>query len=336
MAAIDVWALVDHYLAPIKPYLSMDGVTEIMVNGHDDVYIEVNGDKRKVDTRWASSFELRSCIEQVANALDQKVSPEMAPKLDARLPDGARVNALLAPYAARDHCMTIRLFPKVRLTPADMLESGTFSPEMLDFFQDAVEGEKNILISGSCGAGKTTLLNVLANYIPDGERIITIEDTCELQIDKPHVVTTEAAAHAYGVNSAGTMISMADLLKNALRMNPDRIVLGEIRDAESADTFLKAINTGHSGTMTTLHANNTVDALVRLDSLATSAGQGRPFAAIQSEVRANVNVVIQVKKVRNIGRRVVEVAEIDEGRCKTFWSWDGKQHVRVSAPSTFT
>ncbi len=251
---LDVWSLVDHYLIPIKPFFDVEGVSEIMVNRHDDVYIEAFGEKKKVDARWDSEFQLQSCIEQVANALGQKVNTQTHPRLDARLPDGSRVNALLSPYAANGHCMTIRLFPKVRLLPDDLLNKGSFNQDMLRYFQNVMLAEANVILSGSTGSGKTTLLNVLANFIPDSERIITIEDTLELQINKPHLVATEAAVRA---TAGGMQLSMSDLLKNALRMNPDRLVLGELRDADAADTFLKAINTGHSGIVTTLHANST-------------------------------------------------------------------------------
>lgn len=331
---LDVWSLVDHYLIPIKPFFDIDGVSEIMVNSHDSVYIEVFGEKKKVDARWESEFQLQSCIEQVANALGQKVNTQTHPNLDARLPDGSRVNALLSPYAAKGHCMTIRLFPKVRLTPDDLLLSGSFTSEMLEYFKAVMLDEANVILSGSTGSGKTTLLNMLGNFIPDSERIITIEDTLELQIEKPHMVATEAAVRAaFG----DAQLTMGDLLKNALRMNPDRLVLGELRDAGAADTFLKAINTGHSGIVTTLHANSASDALTRLDGMVAGAATGKPWEAIQAEVRSNVDVVIQVKKIAGQGRRVTEVAEIVSSECSVLWAWnfDERKHVRTSVGSRF-
>ena len=199
-------------------------------------------------------------------------------------------------------------------------------PQLIELLNQGKQ-RKLTLIAAPAGSGKTTLLNVLANFIPDSERIITIEDTLELQINKPHLVATEAAVRA---TAGGMQLSMSDLLKNALRMNPDRLVLGELRDADAADTFLKAINTGHSGIVTTLHANSTRDALIRLDGMAAGAGTGKPWEAIQAEVRANVDVVIQVKKLRDQGRRIVEVAELCDGECITLWEWNAheERHIR--------
>lgn len=323
----DDWSLVQHHLQPVAQFFGQAGVTEIMINRYDTVFIERYGQKERVEAGWASEFDLQSCIEQIANALGQQVHPDANPLLDARLPMGARVNALLAPYAADGHCMTIRLFPSEPLTAEDLLKTGSFNEPMLAFFKQVMEEGRNVVLAGGTGSGKTTLLRVLANFIPDDERIISIEDTLELRLQKPHLVQTEAAKR--GARADRLQVTMGMLLKNVLRQNPDRIVVGEIRDAEAATTYLEAINTGHSGVISTYHANSPKDALARLCNLAAGSADKKPYEVIQAEVRQNIEIIIQVKKFKGQGRRVSEVAALDNGELVPLWRYDegGRRHI---------
>lgn len=341
--AANIWGLVKHYMKPIEPYLSMTGITEIMIDRFDEIYIEKNGRIEEVPIVFKSNAEIERLIEQLGNALNQPVHPDKFPILDARLPRennraGARINANLSSVSTRGASITIRVFPEKILEAKDLLNNGDLTEEMLEFLRLAILCRSNIIVSGGTGSGKTTLINVLSSFIPPYERVVVIEDTAELQIrvgqEKPRLVSMEAPRRKSDKTQDSQEIDMSFLLQNALRQRPDRIVVGEIRSSDAALSFLQAINTGHDGCLTTLHANTTHDALARMEGLAASKNEGLPYAIIQSQVRGNVHLLIQQEKILNpdcrISRRVVEVAEINNGEINLLWQWDYKlrQHLR--------
>lgn len=342
MDAVCTWDLVKHYMKPIENYLDSPGVTEIMIDRFDEVYIEKNGCIEEIPVTFKSNAEVERLIEQIGNALNQPVHSDKFPILDARLPRndgrvGARINANLSSVSTRGASLTIRVFPKKILEPNDLLSKGVFTNEMLDFFKLAVKSRCNIIVSGGTGSGKTTLLNMLSHFIPSHERIVTIEDTAELQIRvgqlKPRLVSMEAPRKKTESNQDSQVLDMAFFLQNSLRQRPDRIVVGELRSADAAKSYLQAINTGHEGCMTTLHANSTGDALVRIENLAAAQNKGLPYDIIQSQVRGNVHLLVHQQKTLaedgSVARRVVEVADIVDNQARLLWSWDYglKKHI---------
>lgn len=327
MDVIKTWDLVKHYLKPIAQYLDMPGVTEILINTHDEIYIEKNGNLEKVSACFKNNAEVEKLIEQIGKALDQPVHKDKFPIIDARLPGisgrtGARINGVMTPIAIRGACLTIRVFPEKILDADDLLNKGTLTKEMLEYLKIAVLRRSNIIVSGGTGSGKTTLINVLCSFIPKEDRIITIEDTAELQLNTPHRIAVEAPRRRLDEVYDSQQIDMSFLLRNALRQRPDRIIVGEIRSADAAASFLQAINTGHEGCMTTLHANSTADALVRMEGLAASQSHGLPYEVIRAQMRGNINVLIQQQRISGQGRRIVEIAEILEQQTCPIWLWD--------------
>ena len=330
MEVIKTWDLVKHYLKPVAHYFDMPGVTEILINTHDEIYIEKNGNLEKVSACFKNNAEVEKLIEQIGKALDQPVHKDKFPIIDARLPGisgrtGARINGVMTPIAVRGACITIRVFPEKILDADDLLNKGTLTKEMLEFLKVAVLCRSNIIVSGGTGSGKTTLINVLCSFIPKDDRIITIEDTAELQLNTPHRIAVEAPRRRLDEVHDTQQIDMSFLLRNALRQRPDRIIVGEIRSADSAASFLQAINTGHEGCMTTIHANSTADALVRMESLAASQSHGLPYEVIKSQVRGNINLLIQQQRISGQGRRIVEVAEIVDNQFCPLWLWNYKE-----------
>ncbi|MDR4483985.1 MAG: ATPase, T2SS/T4P/T4SS family [Nitrospirales bacterium] len=330
MSMSSSWDLVHEYLKPIAHLFEMEGVSEIMVNGAGTVFIERRGEKQRVPATFPSEAHLATTIQQIANATGQSCDKHHHPVVDARLEDGSRVCGVLSSVSPKGHTLTIRLFPKRRLQAKDLLDMGSLNQDMLDFLQAAVEAKRNILLSGSTGSGKTTFLNMLTGFIPDTERIITVEDTEELVVDVPNRVSLIAPNTRR--DAQAQPLSLGFLIRTTLRMNPDRIVVGEIRDAEAAGAFLQAINTGHNGCASTIHANHPEDALIRLQNLLGSVGL--PIEFVASQVRSNIHVVIQLGKVPGRGRLVLTVAEMDHGHLRTLWDYDrvSHAHVRRSAP----
>jgi len=286
--------------------LEAEDITEIMVNGPNEVYVERDGKlERRGDIRFRDETHLLNVINTIVAPLGRRVD-ERTPMVDARLPDGSRVNAVLPPVALGGPVLTIRRFPKDPLTVEDLLANGTFTPEMVTFLEACVRSKLNIIISGGTGSGKTTTLNVLSSFIPPGERIITIEDVAELQLQQPHVIRKETRPPD---EDGEGEITMRDLVRNALRMRPDRIIVGEVRGSEALD-MLQAMNTGHEGSMTTIHANSPQDAFSRLETMVMWAGVQLPSSAIREQLVGALNIVIQQNRLVDGTRKIITVSEI--------------------------
>ena len=302
-------------LGALEPLLADVEVTEIMVNAFDDIYVERNGVLERSKIEFSSDNAVRGIIERIVFPLGRRID-ELSPLVDARLTDGSRLNAVIAPISLRGACLTIRKFPKKRPTLRDLAENDTLPSVVADFLSACVKNRTNILVCGGTGSGKTTMLNVLASQIPHFERIVTIEDSAELQIEHPHVVKLEARPS----NAEGRgVITIRDLVKNALRMRPDRIVVGEVRGAEAID-MLAAMNTGHEGSLTTLHANSPRDALSRLETLVLLAQSGLPIVAIRDQVAGAIHLIVHQTRLPR-GQRVVhsvlEVCGVESGVIQT-------------------
>jgi len=292
-------------LGPLEDLMADPAVTEIMVNGPKTVYIERNGKIERTGKRFTSEQQLRLVIERIIAPLGRRLD-ESVPMVDARLPDGSRVNAIIEPLAIDGASLTIRRFGTHRLTAQDLLEKGSANEPMLDFLRACIEGRLNIVISGGTGSGKTTFLNILSSYIPDRERIVTIEDAAELCLNQPHVVRLES--RPANLEGRGE-IKIRDLVRNSLRMRPDRIVVGECRGGEALD-MLQAMNTGHDGSLTTAHANSPRDALSRLETMVMMAGFDLPVRAIREQIASAVDLIIQTARLRDGSRKIVSVSEI--------------------------
>jgi pilus assembly protein CpaF len=299
---------------PLQRLLDDTSVTEIMVNGPDTVYIEQNGKLGLSDVRFTSEAHLRRIIERIVSKVGRRID-ESSPLVDARLEDGSRVNAIIAPLAYSGSTLTIRKFASDPFKVHDLIKMGTLTNEMAELLQACVEAKLNIIVSGGTGSGKTTLLNVLSAFIPEGERIITIEDAIELQLQQNHVVRLESRPP--NIEGKGE-INIRDLVRNSLRMRPDRIVVGEVRGGESLD-MLQAMNTGHEGSLSTVHANSPRDAVSRLETLVLMAGMDLPLRAIREQVASAIDVIVQLSRLRDGSRRVVSLTEVQgmEGQVVT-------------------
>jgi pilus assembly protein CpaF len=299
---------------PLQRLLDDPTVTEIMVNGPDMVYVEKNGKLTRSSARFASEEHLRRVIERIVSRVGRRID-ESSPLVDARLSDGSRVNAVVPPLAFNGSSLTIRKFSADPFKVADLIGFGTLTPEMAELLQACVQARLNIIVSGGTGTGKTTLLNVLSSFIPDGERIITIEDAVELQLQQDHVVRLESRPS--NIEGKGE-ISIRDLVRNSLRMRPDRIVVGEVRGGECLD-MLQAMNTGHDGSLSTVHANSPRDAIARLETLVLMAGMDLPLRAIREQLSSAVDVIVQLSRLRDGTRRVTAVTEVQgmEGQTVT-------------------
>jgi len=291
-------------LGPLEVLLADPEVEEVMVNGPERVYVERRGRIEPTGVAFADEEELRNAIERILAPLGRRVD-ELSPMVDARLADGSRVNVVIPPLAIDGPALSIRRFGARRPGPDELVELGTLSAGQRSLLEAAVRGRRSVLISGGTGSGKTTLLNALSSFIAADERVVTIEDAAELRLQQPHVVRLES--RPAGVEGRGE-VTIRDLLRNALRMRPDRIVIGEVRGAEALD-LLTALNTGHDGALSTVHANSPADALNRLETLALMAGVGLPHAAIAEQVRRGIDVVVHLQRGSDGARRVSEVAE---------------------------
>jgi pilus assembly protein CpaF len=292
-------------LGPLQRLLDDESVTEIMVNSFDQVYIERRGRLVLSSMRFRSEDHLRRIIERIVGKVGRRID-ESSPLVDARLMDGSRVNAVVPPLAVDGSSLTIRKFSSKPLQASDLVRLKTMSPQATQMLQACVQGRLNILVSGGTGTGKTTLLNVLSGFIPRGERIVTIEDAVELNLQQPHVVRLESRPP----NIEGTgEVTIRDLVRNSLRMRPDRIVIGECRGGEALD-MLQAMNTGHDGSISTLHANSPRDALARLETLVLMAGMDLPLRAIREQVASAVDLVVQISRLRDGTRRITSITEV--------------------------
>jgi len=292
-------------LGPLEELMADPRVEEVMVNGPDEVYVEREGRIERTGVRFDSERALRDAIERILTPLGRRID-ELSPMVDARLDDGSRVNVVIPPLAVGGPSLSIRRFAAARPGPDEMVASGTLTPEARDLLEAAVRARRSILISGGTGSGKTTLLNALSSYIGREERVITIEDAAELALRQPHVVRLETRPAS--VEGRGE-VTIRDLLRNALRMRPDRIVIGEVRGAEALD-LLTALNTGHDGALSTVHANSPEDALRRLETLSLMAGVGLPHDAIRQQVARGIEIVAHLARGGDGSRRVVEIAEV--------------------------
>src|SRR5690606_16031283 len=322
---------------PLQDLLRAPTISEIMVVRSDQIYVERDGVVELSGRRFISDKVTESIIERIVARVGRRIDKSQ-PLVDARLPDGSRVNAIIPPLAVRGPCLTIRKFPAHRFTVDDLIERGSLTASAAKFLRACVIDRKNILVSGGTGTGKTTMLNVLSSFIPHRDRIITIEDTTELQLHQDHVVTLETKPA--NVEGAGEY-TIRDLVKNALRMRPDRIIVGECRGPEALD-MLQAMNTGHDGSMTTIHANNTEDVLKRLEVLVLMAVD-LPVVAIERQIASAIDVIVQISRLPG-GRRVVsqitEVAGFDADRQELttvdiFNRRDGNQLVATGYLPTF-
>lgn len=292
-------------LGPLEELLEDDSVTEIMVNRFDEIYVERLGKLEKHTLTFTGDRAVMGVIERIVAPLGRRID-ESSPMVDARLKDGSRVNAIIPPLALKGPCVTIRKFAKYKLSSQDLVDFGALSPAMAEFLKICVIARKNIIVSGGTGSGKTTLLNILSNFIPPGERVITVEDAAELKLHHEHLISLESRpANIEGKGS----VPIRELVKNTLRMRPDRIVVGECRGAEALD-MLQAMNTGHEGSLTTLHANSPRDALARLETMVLMAGMELPLNAIREQISSAVDIVVQQSRFACGARKITSIVEL--------------------------
>jgi pilus assembly protein CpaF len=290
---------------PLEPLLRDDSVTEIMVNAFDKIYIERSGRLERTDIRFVDDAHVMRIIDKIVSQIGRRVD-EASPMVDARLPDGSRVNAIIPPLALNGPTITIRKFSRDPYTINDLITFGTLTARSAQFLAACVKGKLNILVSGGTGTGKTTTLNAMSAFIPTHERIVTIEDAAELQLQQDHVITLES--RPANIEGKGE-IKTRELVRNALRMRPDRIIVGEVRGAETLD-MLQAMNTGHEGSLTTIHANSPRDALARLETLVMTAGVELPHRAIREQIASAFDLLVQIQRLVDGSRRVTHISEV--------------------------
>jgi pilus assembly protein CpaF len=294
-----------HDYGPLTPLLLDDSISEVMVNGPNQVYVERKGQLTLADVKFASDAELVRVIRDIAAFVGRRIDDD-SPMVDCRLPDGSRVNAVIAPLALDGASLTIRKFARDPYTVEDLIKFGTLSAEAAAFLEACVKAHFNILVAGGTGSGKTTTLNVLSSFIPDNERVVTIEDAAELQLRQPHKVRLESRPAR--IDGTGR-ISIRELVVNALRMRPDRIVIGECRSGEALD-MLQAMNTGHDGSLTTIHANTPRDTLSRLETLVLMSGVDLPQRAIREQIASAIHIIVQQSRLRDGSRRMTNITEV--------------------------
>jgi pilus assembly protein CpaF len=292
-------------LGPLEPLLSDPDIADILVNSSQDVYVERFGKLHKVDVVFRDDAHLMQIIDRIVSKVGRRID-ESSPMVDARLPDGSRVNAIIPPLAIDGPCLSIRRFGVDPLKMNDILSMGTITPSMATLLQGAVKARLNILISGGTGTGKTTMLNILSEYVPNDERIITIEDSAELQLKQDHVVRLETRPP--NIEGSGS-VGQRELVRNALRMRPDRIIVGEVRGGEALD-MLQAMNTGHDGSLCTVHSNSPRDSLTRLETMVLMAGMDLPDRAIREQIASAINIVIQLARMSDGTRKIIKLSEI--------------------------
>jgi len=290
---------------PLELLLNDETVTEIMVNGPEQIFVERHGHLTLSDSRFASEAQLRRVIERIVAKVGRRID-ESSPLVDARLADGSRVNAIIPPLAVDGSSLTIRKFARQPLTVDDLIRFGTLSVGMAEVLEACVAAKLNIIVSGGTGTGKTTLLNVLSAFIPADERIITIEDAVELQLQQDHVIRLES--RPANIEGKGE-VTIRDLVRNSLRMRPDRIVIGECRGGESLD-MLQAMNTGHEGSISTVHSNSPRDAVARLETLVLMSGMDLPLRAIREQISSAIDVIVQISRLKDGTRRITHVTEV--------------------------
>jgi pilus assembly protein CpaF len=290
---------------PLEPFLRDDSVTEVMVNNFDRIFVERLGKIERTNAAFADNAHLLRIIDKIVSQVGRRVD-EASPMVDARLPDGSRVNAIIPPLALKGPTLTIRKFSRDPYTMNDLITFGTLTPKAAQFLAACVKGKLNILISGGTGTGKTTTLNAMSAFVPGDERIVTIEDAAELQLQQEHVITLESRPP--NIEGQGE-VRIRELVRNALRMRPDRIIVGEVRGAETLD-MLQAMNTGHEGSLTTIHANSPRDALSRLETLVLTAGVELPLRAIREQISSAFDLLIQITRLVDGSRRMTNVTEV--------------------------
>ncbi|MDD3296168.1 MAG: CpaF family protein, partial [Candidatus Omnitrophica bacterium] len=293
-------------LGPLEDLLKDGTITEVMVNNKDQIYVERNGKIYLTSKKFTSNEQVRIVIERILAPLGRRID-ESVPYVDARLPDGSRVNAIISPLSLTGPTLTIRKFARQRYRMDDLVNKfGSLTEDMALFLDGAVKSRKNILVSGGTGSGKTTFLNILSEYIPEQERIVTIEDSAELKLDQTHWIRLESRPP--NIEGRGE-ITTRDLFKNTLRMRPDRIIVGEVRGHEVID-MLQAMNTGHDGSMSTVHANTTHDVLIRLDSMILMSGIELPIRSIREMISSAINIIVQTARLSDGSRKVIAITEI--------------------------
>lgn len=290
---------------PLRPLLLDQSINDIMVNGPSNVYVERNGKLERIAVRFRDNDHIASVAQKIAAQVGRRVD-ESSPMVDCRLPDGSRVNIIFPPLAIHSPCISIRKFPSRRLDMAGMIQNGSVTAAMGQLLEIAARSRLNILVSGGTGSGKTTLLNALSQFIDHSERIVTIEDAAELQLQQPHVISLETRPPS--LEGTG-QVTQRDLVWNALRMRPDRIVVGEVRGAEAFD-MLQAMNTGHDGSISTVHANSARDAMTRIENMVQMGQPNLPLRAIRSQIVAALDLIVQVERMRDGQRRVIQISEV--------------------------
>ena len=293
-------------LGPLEPLLADPSVSDILVNSADQVYVERRGRLELTDVSFNDDTHLLNIIDRIVSGVGRRID-ESSPMVDARLADGSRVNAIIPPLALDGPSLSIRRFAVELLGAEDLVNTGSLTPQIAQILEAVVKARLNVLISGGTGAGKTTLLNIVSGYIPSSERIVTIEDSAELQLQQPHAVRLET--RPANIEGRGE-VTARDLVRNSLRMRPDRIIVGEVRGGEALD-MLQAMNTGHDGSLTTVHANTPRDALARIENMVSMAGVNFPINALRTQIAAAIDIVVQVERQEDGTRRVVSLQEIN-------------------------
>lgn len=298
-------ATVEHFLAPVMEYMRDDTVSEIMINSADDIYIERRGKLIKTDAKFDDEESLLAAVNNVLQYTGKRIDPER-PLVDSRLPDGSRVHVVLAPLCRNGTCMSIRKFSRQNLNADHLLQYGSWTKEVMDYLRVCVLAEKNLLVAGGTSSGKTCLLNVISSFIPNDQRIVTIEDSAELELQQTHVVSLESRPpDRWGKGE----INIRDLFRSSLRLRPDRIVIGEVRGGEALD-MIQAMTSGHAGSMSTLHANTAFDALNRLETMAMMSKVELPLHALRSQISSAMDVIVLMTRLKDGRRCITEVSEV--------------------------